>query len=62
MKSEILEKMKSRQQYADKNSLQYKALDREIRNDCRKAKEDWLNIQCQEIEACIQIGESHLFT
>ena len=61
MKQEILQKMKERQTISERDSDQYKALDREIRNDCRKAKEEWINEQCQEIEKCQTVDPTFLY-
>ena len=34
-----------------KNSAEYKRLDKQIKQDCTAAKEDWLNGECDEIES-----------
>ena len=50
MKPEILELMKIRQRVRNKDSSHYKTLSIEIRNGCRKAKQEWIDQQCNEIE------------
>ena len=47
---EILQLMEHRQQITDRNSKEYKDADKNIKNQCRIAKEIWLNDKCKEIE------------
>jgi len=47
---EILSMMSERQKIGNRDSRQYRDLDREIKKKCREAKEKWLNDQCAEIE------------
>ena len=61
MKPEILHKMRVRQTISERDSDQYKVLDREIRNDCRKAKENYISEQCQEIENCQTVDPAFLY-
>ncbi|XP_037794114.1 uncharacterized protein LOC119589587 [Penaeus monodon] len=42
--------MKKRQMIGKHNSREYKEIDKEIKNKCRKAKEAWLSGKCEEIE------------
>ena len=48
---EILHKMEQRKKHKNKNPSEYKIIDREIAQNCREAKEKWLQKQCQDIEA-----------
>ena len=50
MTEDILHKMEQRWKYKNNNHIEYQRLNKEIANDCRKAKEQWLTEQCQEIE------------
>jgi len=47
---EILQLMEHRQQITDRNSKEYKDADKNIKNQCRIAKEIWLSDKCPEIE------------
>ena len=49
MNEEILEKMNRRRLLKNQTS-EYKRIDKEIREDCTRAKDQWLNEQCEEIE------------
>jgi len=51
MTEEILSKMGDRQKIKQRESNEYKELDRQIKRECREAKEKWLNEQCAEIES-----------
>ena len=51
MAEDILNKMEQRKKYKN-NHIEYQLLTKEIANDCRKAKEQWLTDHCQEIEKC----------
>src|SRR5579872_5638312 len=42
--------MEHRQQITDRNGKEYKDSDKNIKNQCRIAKEIWLNDKCKEIE------------
>ena len=49
MTEEILQKMEERK--GAKNEIErYRVLDREVNTMCDKAKENWINQQCSEIE------------
>ena len=48
--NEILGLMKERQQILPRNSAGYMSLDKTIKINCRKAKEEWLNEKCAKIE------------
>ena len=50
MTEDILHNMEQRKKYKNDNQIEYQRLNKEITNDCRKAKEQWLTDQCQEIE------------
>ena len=50
MTEEILEKMEQRKVQKYKDIARYKLLDREIRQECKQAKEDHYNHLCEEIE------------
>ena len=50
MTEDILHKMEQRMKYKNNDHIEYQRLNKEIANDCRKAKEQWLTDQCQEIE------------
>lgn len=46
----ILRLMEERRKYKTRDNNRYKQLNREITNECRKAKEEWLEERCSEIE------------
>ena len=51
MTDEILDKMDQRRKYKrDGDKDRYNELDREIRADCKRAKEEWYKDRCNEIE------------
>ena len=50
MTEEILEKMEQRKEQKDKDIARYKLLDREIRQECKQAKEEHYTHLCAEIE------------
>ena len=50
MKQEILDLMEERRKAKLVNMDLYRKLNKEVRKKCKKAKEDWLNEQCDEIE------------
>ena len=50
MTEDILHKMEQRKKYKNNNHIEYQRSNKEIANDSRKAKEQWLKDQCQEIE------------
>ena len=50
MAEDILNKMEQRKKYKNNNHIEYQRLNKEIANDYRKAKEQWITDQCQEIE------------
>ena len=47
---DILNKMDEREAVKGRNEECYQQLNKEISNDCRVAKENWLNKQCREVE------------
>ena len=49
MKPEILELMEDRRK-AKGDEAKYKELDRRVKKKCNMAKEEWINMQCDEIE------------
>ena len=49
MNENILEKMNRRRLLKNKTA-EYKRIDKEIREDCTRAKDRWLNEQCAEVE------------
>ena len=50
MTQEILDDMRERQLIYNRESVEYQRKDREIKLKCKKAKEDWLQQRCKEIE------------
>ena len=50
MTDDILNKMDERKATKGRNKECYQQLNKEISNDCRVAKENWLNEQCREVE------------
>ena len=46
----ILSKMDERKAYKNFDGNKYSQLNKEIINDCKKAKETWFNRQCEKIE------------
>ena len=50
MTDDILNKMDERKAVKGRNEEHYQQLNKEISNDCRLAKENWLNEQCREVE------------
>ena len=50
MTDDILNKMDERKAVKGRNEECYQQLNKEISNDCRLAKENWLNEQCKEVE------------
>ena len=50
MTDDILNMMDERKAYKNVDRNKYNQLNKEIINDCRKAKETWFNKQCEEIE------------
>lgn len=48
--TEILQLMEERRK-AKANEQKYKELDRQVKKCCNEAKENWINAQCQDIEA-----------
>lgn len=50
MSEEILDLMDIRRTYKNKHQEKYNEIQTEIRNKIRKAKEEWLTGQCEEIE------------
>ena len=56
MTDDILNKMDERKAYKNADRNRYNQLNKEITNDCRKAKETWFNKQCEEIE---ELEEHH---
>ena len=50
MTNTILELMRKRRSIKNKNSKEYKTLNLRIHSECRKAKEKWIEEQCNELE------------
>lgn len=50
MKESILKLMAERRAVRNKNSTKYKVLNKQIIVECRKAKEEWIESQCAELE------------
>ena len=50
MNDEILSKMEQRKNVKNKTT-EYNVINEEIVDECRQAKENWLNEQCEEIES-----------
>ena len=50
MNDEILSKMEQRKNVKNKTT-EYNVINKEIVDECRQAKENWLNEQCEEIES-----------
>ena len=50
MTDDILNKMDERKAVKGRNEECYQQLNKEISNDCREGKENWLNEQCREVE------------
>ena len=48
--NEILGLMQERQQILSRNCTEYMILDKTIKMNCKKAKEEWLNEKCAEIK------------
>lgn len=44
--------MSQRQEIILRTSAKYKRLNKELNTMCKKAKDSWLNKQCQETENC----------
>lgn len=59
MTEEILKLMERRRLLKNRNEVQYIELCREIRRKCNKAKEAWLNKECEEMErkGCTNLNE-----
>ena len=49
MKTEILELMEERRKNKDRNVDRYEELNRKIKTECIKAKEEWIEKQCEEV-------------
>lgn len=50
MTKEILDLMEERRKVKSTDRLTYQALNKQIKMECKMAKEKWLNAQCEEIE------------
>ncbi|XP_030834435.1 uncharacterized protein LOC115921264 [Strongylocentrotus purpuratus] len=61
MTEEILAKMSIRQKIKDRDGCHYRELNREIHDHCTKAKEEWLNKQCAEIEKSFNANDPRVF-
>lgn len=51
MTTEILDLMKDRKSYKDKDDVKYHELERVIKTKCNEAKEAWMEEQCEMIES-----------
>ena len=49
MNDEILSKMEQRKNVKNK-TMEYNVINKEIIDECRQAKENWFNKQCEDIE------------
>ena len=50
MKDEMLSKMEQRKNVKNK-STEYNVINKEIVDECRQAKENWLNEQCEDTKS-----------
>ena len=50
MTTEILQLMNSRRRLKNKNNIKYNNIEKQIRQKCKEAKENWVNQQCNEIQ------------
>ena len=50
MTNAILQKMGQRRRYKNNDKERYNEINKEIKDDCRKAKENYINSQCNEID------------
>src|SRR5579872_7558784 len=50
MTEEILNLMKERQTINERDSTEYKAVNKVIKKKCEEAKDEWINANCKEIE------------
>ena len=50
MTNEILQKMGQRRQYKNNDKERYNEINKEIKDNCRKANENYINLQCNEID------------
>lgn len=50
MTEDILQLMKERKRYKNRDNIKYKEIDADVRRKCIKAKEKWMEAQCEEIE------------
>ena len=50
MTNEILNKMQERRRLKHTNKAEYERINKQIAKECKEAKENWLNNQCEEIE------------
>ena len=50
MNDDMIELMKKRRSVKNKKTTIYKELNRKIQAECRKAKEKWIEEQCEELE------------
>ncbi|VEN57771.1 unnamed protein product [Callosobruchus maculatus] len=50
MTDEILQLMEERRRHKNKNSRKYREVNREIQRKVRRAKEQWMNERCEEVE------------
>ena len=61
MNEDILEKMNNRR-LKKNNTVEYKRIDREIREDCSRAKEEWLNEKCGEVEELERVDKRLMYS
>ena len=62
MTNEILQKMGKRSHYKNNDKERYNEINKEIKDYCRKAKENYINSKCNEIEKMgkqFRLGEMH---
>ena len=48
--AEILDLMQERREIVNKESTEYRAIDKQIQKMCKQEKETWINRECEEIE------------
>ena len=54
MTREILDLMQARLKVANKESIEYKNMDKRIKTKYKQAKETWINEECEETERLVR--------
>jgi len=62
MTDEILEMMEQRRQMKAKDPIKYKELDKNIKQKCNEAKENWWNRVCEDIEEQMKRNPSTVYS